>query len=49
MQAGPAIQPTPPINMTAAGIWADAENIFIRGTRFMIDSRRPVFVDASLM
>jgi hypothetical protein len=26
MQAGPAIQPTPPISMTAAGMCAEAEN-----------------------
>ena len=28
MQAGPAIQPTPPISITAAGICAEAENTF---------------------
>jgi hypothetical protein len=49
MQAGPAIQPTPPISMTAAGICAEAENTFMRGARFMIESSRPVLVEASLM
>ena len=49
MLAGPAIQPTPPISITAAGMCADAENTFMFGARFMIDSKRPVLVDASLM
>src|SRR5262249_33476379 len=49
MQAEPAIQPTPPINITAAGICAEAEKTFMRGARFMMDSNRPVLVDASLM
>ena len=33
MQAGPAIQPTPPISITAAGICADAENTRIQAVR----------------
>ena len=49
MQAGPAIQPTPPISITAAGICAEAENTFMSGQRFMIESSRPVLVEASLM
>ena len=47
---GPAIQPSPPISITAAGIWADAENtLMLSPQRFMIDSSRPVLVEASLM
>jgi len=50
MQAGPAIQPTPPISMTAAGIWAEAENTRILSPqRLSMDKRRPVLVEASLM
>ena len=49
MQAGPAIQPTPPISITAAGICADAENTFMFGARLMIDNSRPVLVEASVM
>jgi hypothetical protein len=50
MQAGPAIHPTPPISITAAGICADAENTRIASPqRFMIDNSRPVLVEASLM
>ena len=50
MQAGPAIQPNPPISITAAGMWADAENtLMLSPQRFMIDSSRPVLVEASLM
>ena len=50
MQAGPAIHPNPPISITAAGIWAEAENTRIESPqRFMIDNSRPVLVEASLM
>ena len=50
MQAGPAIQPTPPISITAAGIWAEAENTLMSSSqRLMIDNSRPVLVEASLM
>jgi len=50
MQAGPAIQPTPPISMTAAGMCAEAENtLSLSPHRFMIESRRPVLFEASLM
>ena len=49
-QAGPAIQPTPPISITAAGICAEAENTLMASPqRFMIDNKRPVLVEASLM
>ena len=49
-QAGPAIHPTPPISITQAGMCADAENTFsLLPQRFMIDSSRPVLVEASLM
>ncbi len=50
MQAGPAIQPTPPIISTQAGMWAEAENTSMRPrVRSMIESSRPVLVEASLM
>src|SRR3954453_7465220 len=49
-QAGPAIQPTPPISITAAGIWADAEKtLMLSPQRLMIDNSRPVLGEASFM
>ena len=45
-----AIQPTPPISMTQAGMCAEAAKTRIRpSTLLMIESRRPVLNDASLM
>ncbi len=41
--------PAATISMTQAGICADAENTLSPSQRFMIDSRRPVLVEASLM
>ena len=50
MQAGPAIQPNPPISITAAGMCAEAEKTLMPSPhRFMIDSSRSVLVEASLM
>ncbi len=50
MQAGPAIQPTPPIIITQTGICAEAANTSIRPrVRSMMESKRPVLVEASLM
>ncbi|ODU54993.1 MAG: hypothetical protein ABS99_08310 [Acetobacteraceae bacterium SCN 69-10] len=50
MQAGPAIQPTPPIIITQTGICAEAANTCSRPrVSFRIDSSRPVLVEASLM
>jgi len=43
MQAGPAIHPFPPINITQAGMCAEAENTAILPfTPLMIESSRPV-------
>jgi hypothetical protein len=48
-QAGPAIQPTPPIIITQAGMCDEAANTSIRpSTRSRIESSRPVFDEASL-
>ena len=50
MHAGPAIQPFPPISITHAGMCAEAENTAILpSTRLMIESRRPVLWDASVI
>ena len=50
MQAGPAIQPLPPISMTAAGMCAEAaKTCILPATRLRIDSSRPVLDEASLM
>ena len=47
-QAGPAIQPTPPIIITQAGMCAEAANTSIRpSTLLMMESSRPVLNDAS--
>ncbi len=50
MQAGPAIQPTPPSIITNSGIWAEALKILILPASLLaIVSSLPVLPEASLM